>query len=99
MMAARRVFLSRELPPAAMAALRAGCDLTVNPDDRVLSKQELIAAATSMDGLLCLLTDTIDAEVLDIQPRLRVVSNYAVGFNNVDVPAATERGITITNTP
>ncbi|HWE63080.1 MAG TPA: D-glycerate dehydrogenase [Chloroflexota bacterium] len=99
MMAAHRVFLSRELPPAAMAALRAGCDLTVNPDDRVLSKQELIAATTGMDGLLCLLTDTIDAEVLDIQPRLRVVSNYAVGFNNIDVAAATARGIPVCNTP
>jgi len=94
-----RVFLSRELPPAVMAELRERCDLTANPDSRVLSKAELIAAATGMEGLLCLLTDTIDADVLDIRPRLKVVSNYAVGFNNVDVPAATERGIPVTNTP
>lgn len=94
-----RVFLSRELPPAVMAALRERCDLTANPESRVLDKGELIAATTGMDGLLCLLTDTIDAEVLDIQPRLKVISNYAVGFNNVDVPAATARGIPVTNTP
>jgi glyoxylate reductase len=94
-----KVYLSRELPPAVMTALRERCNLTANPESRVLSKAELIAATTGMDGLLCLLTDTIDAEVLDIQPRLKVVSNYAVGFNNVDVPAATERGIPITNTP
>jgi glyoxylate reductase len=94
-----RVFLSRELPPDVMRALRERCELTANLEDRVLSKAELIAATTGMDGLLCLLTDTIDAEVLDIQPRLKVVSNYAVGFNNVDVAAATARGIPICNTP
>ena len=98
-MAAPRVFLSRQLPPAAMAALRAGCDLTVNPHDRPLATPELIEAATGMDGLLCLLTDTIGTEVLDIQPRLKVVSNYAVGYNNVDVAAATARRIPVTNTP
>ena len=98
-MAKPRVFLSRELPAAVMVALRERCDLTANPESRVLDKAELIAATTGMDGLLCLLTDTIDAEVLDIQPRLKVVSNYAVGFNNVDVLAATKRDIPITNTP
>jgi glyoxylate reductase len=65
----------------------------------VLSKEELLAGTRGNDGLLCLLTDTIDAEVLDLQPRLKVVSNYAVGFNNVDVAAATARGIPVTNTP
>ncbi|HVC79378.1 MAG TPA: D-glycerate dehydrogenase [Chloroflexota bacterium] len=98
-MAKPRVFLSRELPAAVMVALRERCDLTANPESRVLDKAELIAATTGMDGLLCLLTDTIDAEVLDIQPRLKVVSNYAVGFNNVDVLAATKRDIPVTNTP
>jgi glyoxylate reductase len=82
-----------------MRVLEERCDLTANLEDRVLSKAELIAAATGMDGLLCLLTDTIDVDVLDIQPRLKVVSNYAVGFNNVDVRAATARGIPVCNTP
>jgi glyoxylate reductase len=94
-----RVFLTRELPPGVMAALRDQCELTANVEPRVLTKDELLAGATGVDGLLCLLTDTIDAEVLDVQPRLRVVSNYAVGFNNVDVAAATARGIPVTNTP
>src|SRR3981081_171880 len=98
-MAKPRVFLSRELPPDVMRVLRERCDLTANLEDRVLSKAELIAATTGMDGLLCLFTDTIAAEVLDIQTRLKVVSNYAVGFNNVDVAAATARGIPICNTP
>lgn len=94
-----RVFLTRALPPEAMRVLREGCDLSMNPENRILSKAELIAGASGADGLLCLITDTIDAEVLDIRPRLKVVSNYAVGYNNVDVAAATARGIPVTNTP
>ena len=94
-----RVFLTRTLPPDVMTALRERCELTANVEPRVLTKEELIAGTTGNDGLLCLLTDTIDAEVLDVQPRLKVVSNYAVGFNNVDVGAATARGIPVTNTP
>jgi glyoxylate reductase len=94
-----KVFLARELPPDVVRVLREQTELTVNPEDRVLSKEELLAGTRGNDGLLCLLTDTIDAEVLDVQPRLKVVSNYAVGFNNVDVAAATARGIPVTNTP
>jgi glyoxylate reductase len=94
-----RVFLSRELPPQVMRRLEACCDLSANREARVLSKAELLAGAAGMDGLLCLISDTIDADVLGVQPRLKVVSNYAVGFNNVDVAAATARGIPVTNTP
>lgn len=94
-----KVFLTRELPPGPMARLREKTELTVNLDDRVLSRDELLRAVRGKDGLLCLLTDTVDAEVLDAAPELRIVSNYAVGFNNVDVEAATERGIIVTNTP
>ncbi len=94
-----RVFLTRELPSEVMKALRERCELTANMLPRALTKDELITAATGMDGLLCLLTDNVDADVLDVQPRLKVVSNYAVGFNNVDVAAATARGIPVTNTP
>jgi glyoxylate reductase len=94
-----RVFLTRELPPEPMATLRERVDLHANPDDRVLSRQELLSGVRGSDGLLCLVTDTIDAEVMDAAPDLRVISNYAVGFNNVDVAAATQRGIPVTNTP
>ena len=51
------------------------------------------------DGLVSLLTDRIDGELLDAAPRLKVVSNFAVGFNNIDVPAATARGVCVGNTP
>jgi glyoxylate reductase len=93
------VFLTRELPPEPMAALRERVDLDVNPDDRVLARDELIAGVRARDGLLCLLTDRVDAGVMDAAPDLRVISNYAVGFDNVDVDAATRRGIVVTNTP
>ena len=59
----------------------------------------LRAKVATCEGLLSLLTDRIDAALLDSAPRLRVVSNYAVGFNNIDIPAATERGICVGNTP
>lgn len=94
-----KVFLTRELPPESMAMLRDGCQLTVNPDDRVLEKSEIIEGIQGVDGLLCLLTDTIDAEILDANPNLKVVANFAVGFNNIDVAAATQRKIPVTNTP
>jgi len=51
------------------------------------------------DGLLCLLTDDITTEVMDVNPNLKIISNYAVGYNNIDVEAATKRGIQVTNTP
>ena len=94
-----KIFLSRELPPASMAILRERSDLTYNPHNRVLTKEELIASAMNADGLLCLLNDTIDAEVINANPNLRVISNFAVGFNNIDVEAATARKLPITNTP
>jgi len=59
----------------------------------------LLREVTQVDGLLSLLTDRIDGEVMDAAPRLRVVSNFAVGFDNIDIPAATKRRIVVTNTP
>ncbi|MGB7327970.1 MAG: D-glycerate dehydrogenase [Rubripirellula sp.] len=94
-----KIFLTRELPPESMAILRQHSDLTFNPDDRVLTKAEIIAGIQGVDGLLCLLTDSIDDEVLAANPDLKVVANFAVGFNNVDVAAATRRKIPVTNTP
>ncbi|TAL57398.1 MAG: D-glycerate dehydrogenase, partial [Nanoarchaeota archaeon] len=98
-MARPTVFVSRMIPQEGIDLLKKECDVTVSPHDRVLSKQELIEGIRGKDALLCLLTDKVDAEVLDSNPKLRIVSNYAVGFDNVDVPACTARGIPVTNTP
>jgi len=71
----------------------------VNPYNRVLTKDELMKEIKKIDGLLCLLTDTIDKEVLDEASDLKIISNYAVGYNNIDVEEATKRKIMVTNTP
>ncbi len=94
-----KIFLTRELPPETMAILREHSVLTMNDEDRYLEKSEIIAGIQHVDGLLCLLTDTIDDEILAANENLRVVANFAVGFNNIDIDAATRRGIPVTNTP
>ncbi|MFK8114248.1 MAG: 2-hydroxyacid dehydrogenase, partial [Rubripirellula sp.] len=94
-----RIFLTRELPPESMAMLQENSLLTMNHEDRYLSKDEILAGLRDVDGLLCLLTDTIDDDILAANANLKVVANFAVGFNNIDVPAATRRRIPVTNTP
>lgn len=72
----------------------------MNTEDRVLTRDELLAKVKGLDGLLSLLTDRIDGELLDAAgPQLKIVANHAVGFDNVDLAAATARGVLITNTP
>ena len=97
-----RVFVTRELPGELFAALRAEpeFELDVWPGDFPPPREELLARARGVDGIVCLITDRIDAEVLDAAgPQLRVVSQMAVGVDNVDVAACTERGIPVGNTP
>jgi len=94
-----QVFLTRKLPSEVMERLMEVAELTVNPDDRVLSKEEIIAGVKGKDALLCLLTDTIDREVFSANPDLKIVANYAVGYNNIDVQTAAEMGIPVSNTP
>lgn len=93
------VFVTRKIPQVGLDMLKEASDVVVSPHDRVLSKNELIQGVEGVHGLLCLLTDEITADVMDASPNLKVISNYAVGYNNVDVAAATERGILVTNTP
>ncbi len=93
------VYVTRQIPEAGLRILRdAGVALRMNPDDRVLSKPELIAQARGCDGLLCLLTDQIDREVIDgVRPK--AIANYAVGLDNIDVAYARSLGIPVSNTP
>lgn len=94
-----RVFLTRRIPEPGIEMLRERTQLEMNEEDRVLTREELLEGVSRCDALLCLLTDEIDAEVMDKSPGLKVISNYAVGYNNIDVEAATKRGIPVTNTP
>lgn len=99
-MPGKRVYITRRIPEAAIESLREHFEVTVNPHDRVLTREELLAGVKGMDAVLCLLTDTIDSEVLDAAgPQCRIFANYAVGYNNIDVAAATKRGMIVTNTP
>jgi lactate dehydrogenase-like 2-hydroxyacid dehydrogenase len=95
-----RVFVSQEIVEDALAEFDGtGIAVDVRRDHRPLPPEELRAAAAGYDGLICLLTDRIDAEFLAVCPRLRVVANVAVGYDNIDVAAATSAGVAVTNTP
>ena len=96
-----KVSVTREIPDPGIPIVREiAPDARINPDDRVLTRGELLDYVRGCDGVLCLLTDPIDAEVLDAAgAQCRIFANYAVGYNNIDVAAATARGIMVTNTP
>lgn len=94
-----RVLLTRALPEEATAVLRKHAELDVHEGDSPLSKAELIERVRGKQALVCQLTQRVDAEVLGAGKDLRVVANVAVGFDNIDVKAATARGIAVTNTP
>jgi lactate dehydrogenase-like 2-hydroxyacid dehydrogenase len=99
-MAKASVYVTRLIPEENIAELRKHFDVEVNPDDRALSKEELKVKLKGKNAVISLLTDTIDGEVLDAAgAQLKIVANYAVGFNNFDLAAATERGVILTNTP
>jgi glyoxylate reductase len=94
-----RVFVSRVLPDAGLSKITAACDTDVWQDPLPPPPTVLRTKVRDCDGLVSLLTDRIDAALLDAAPKLKVVSNFAVGFNNIDVPAATARGVAVGNTP
>ena len=93
-----KVLVSRRLPPAALEIIAGHCEVDHNEPNRPLPRAELLARLQGCRGLVCLLTDGVDDEVLST-PGLKIVSNVAVGFNNIDVAAATRRRVLATNTP
>ena len=99
-MSGRSVFVSRPLPaPGPEPLVAAGVEVEQHPFDRPPTRDELIAGVRGKQALLCLLTESIDGDLLDAAPGLRIVANLAVGYDNVDVAAATARGVVVTNTP
>ncbi|MGZ4111828.1 MAG: D-glycerate dehydrogenase, partial [Tumebacillaceae bacterium] len=94
-----RVLVTRALPEAGLVRLHEACEVTIFSSERQPTREELIALVPEYDALLCALVDEIDRDVLTAGRQLRVVSNYAVGYNNIDIAAATELGIPVTNTP
>lgn len=94
-----KVFVTRIIPSAGLDRIREFCEARVWEDELPPPREVLLRETRDADGLVSLLTDRVDGELMDACPRLRVVSNYAVGFDNIDVPAATMRGIVAGNTP
>lgn len=96
-----KIFVTRRLPTSKLDWLQGdGREVVISPFDRPLTAEELLEMGAGSDVLLTLLTDKINGEVVDaIGPQLKIVSNYAVGFDNIVVPELTERGIVVTNTP
>ncbi len=98
-MAKFKVFVTRLIPAAGLDKVKTACDAVIWPEQLPPPPDVLLKKLADFAGVLSLLTDRFDAAVMDALPRLRVISNYAVGFNNIDVKAATERGICVGNTP
>ncbi len=94
-----RVLITRVLPEPALEVVRQACEVQLDPLDQPLTPAALRQAVIGKQGVLCLVTDRLDAQVLDAATELKVVSNVAVGYDNIDVAAATQRGILVTNTP
>jgi glyoxylate reductase len=94
-----KVFLTRRMPSAVMERLERETDLAWHSEDRAAAKAEIIAGMNGRDALFCNILDRVDAELLGRCPGLKVVANFGVGFNHIDVAAATVRKIPVTNTP
>lgn len=95
-----RVFISRKLPQPAVEIIAEACEYEMwESEEQAVPREVLLREAARSDGALVLLTEQVDAELLDAAPRCRVFANMAVGYDNIMVPEATRRGVLITNTP
>jgi glyoxylate reductase len=95
----KKVYITRRIPPVGIELLRNYFDVEMNEEDRPLKKEEIIERCKDCDAVLTQLNDVIDEEVLDNLKNTKIIANFAVGFNNINIEAATEKGIQITNTP
>ncbi len=94
-----RVLITGRLPIAIYSRIAAMHAVQMNPEDRPMTRAAVDRGIVGAEGLLCTISDTVDAGLMDRAPGLRIIANYGVGYNNIDVAAATARGIPVTNTP
>jgi glyoxylate reductase len=94
-----KVFVTRTIPASGIKLLEQYCDVRVAAQDGVITKDALLNGVRWCDTLLCLLTDKIDEEIIVANPNLKIIANYAVGYDNIDLNAATAANVPITNTP
>lgn len=99
-MAKPKIYVTRIIPEPGLSLLKEHCEIDIHESKEwPPSREELISKVKDKDGLLCLLTDRIDSEVMDSAPSLKVISTYSVGYDHIDIEAATKRGIYVTHTP
>ncbi|MDK2799301.1 MAG: glyoxylate reductase [Clostridiales bacterium] len=94
-----KVYVTRQIPEEGLNIIKEVADMKIWEDEMPPSREVLLGEIEWVDGLVSLLTDKIDAELMEKAKKLKVVSNYAVGFDNIDLKEATRRGIMVTNTP
>jgi glyoxylate reductase len=94
-----RVFITARLPQEVLARIELEHSLEAHDEDAPIGREKLLAGVEGIDGLLCTITDSIDLEVLERAPGLKIIANNGVGFNHIDMEAATRRAIPVTNTP
>jgi len=94
-----KVLVTGRIPEEIMDLLKEEHQVEANEEDRPMERERLLRRVTDKEGLLCMITDRIDEELLDRAPHLKMIANFGVGFNNIDIEAVTERGIPVSNTP
>ena len=95
----QKIYVTRNLPKPAVDKLKKFFDVKINTEDKVLTKKELVKNVKGKNALLCLLSDKIDSNVIKSNPELKVISNCAVGFDNIDIKTANNYKIPVCNTP
>ncbi len=94
-----KVYVTRRIPESGIALLQESCDVEIWDSDDVVPRDTFLAAVADKDAVLCLLTEKIDAETLSVAKNAKIFANMAVGFDNIDVPECTKRGVMASNTP
>jgi glyoxylate reductase len=94
-----KIFVTRRIPEAGVEKLRKHFDVEVSPLDRNLTRDEILRMTAGAQGMVSMATDAIDRDLIDGLADIRIIANYAVGFNNIEIDYARERGIVVTNTP
>lgn len=93
------IFITRKIPQPGIDLLTIKHNVEINPHNRILTKKEILDGIKGKDGLISLLTDQIDKEIITAEPKLKMIANYAVGYDNIDLKTATKRKIPVSNTP
>ncbi len=95
----KKVYITSMIPDEGIEKLKEYYDVEINEFNRNLTYEELQDNIKGKDAVLCLLSDRIDGKLMDVEPKIKIFANYAVGYNNMDVMAATKRNVYLTNTP